>query len=1127
MKNRPALKGAQLGASAPAEHVWLSASAGTGKTTVLAARVLRLLLRRGAERVSPEAILCLTFTKAGAAEMARRVRGDLARWVRLDPVTLHQELDALGEASGPADVEHARQLFARLLEARGGGLRVMTIHAFCQTLLSAFPVEAGLTPGFKPIEGREADALAAATLSDLVTQSEREGGAFVRQLQGLSRRLGEDGARSFLGRGAKSLAALEALGSGLPGVLRTAFDVPLDYDAGHICSACTDGAFDRAALLDLRAMLAGWGTGRALERLPIIDGWLASDDLQRAAGLTALRRAWAKSDGAVFESKGWVPPRDDYRPLVETIDSWCLALCELQARAALADNVAEALEAARTYGRAYINAKRRLGRVDFDDLIRLTRELLDRPGIGEWIAYKTDQRTDHILVDEAQDTNFDQWAIVERLTEEFFAGEGQKGRRRRTLFTVGDFKQAIFSFQGTNPQEFEDARARYHALAAANKMRFAQLSLDESYRTAQPILDVVDATLNVLGPEAIGLRAERLNRHISGRRDAAGGVVLLDPVSVADSGDEGDENWLDDATRKLADRIARQVSTWLGEGYAPRGGAPLEPRDVMVLVRKRADLAALLVARLQEHGVPVAGVDRLRLRSPLAVKDLLAAMRFGTQPEDDLNLANLLVSPLIGWTQDDLYAAAFDRGRATLWSAVRDRGDAAANTQLAALLNAADRVTPYAFLEELLSGEAQGRRKLIARLGEEVRDAIDELLSAVLAYEADHVATLQGFIDWFDRGEGEIVRDASEPGNAARVMTVHGAKGLEARLVIIADACSDPDKSPIGDLEIKINSARITIPTPSAPDRALVAALTDAHVAQKTAALAEHWRLLYVAMTRARDQLVIAGALTGRMTEPPAQSWYTAIAAGLALLDTTRTGEGVTFGTPMQPSARSAPAMVIAANRPVWLDRDAPDEARPKRPLAPSSLGVDSVSQPPAGPAFAAAARRGTLLHGLFERLPSLAPEHRATAAKTWLTVRGVAAGEQAALIDAVCAIIGDTRFARLFSGEALVEAPIAGVVGGETIAGTVDRLLIGETIEVVDFKTGRRVPGMPDAIPDYHLKQMSAYRDVLRAVFPGKPVRASLLYTEGPILHALDDALLDAHKPDFTAEQQSLAIAG
>ncbi len=642
----------------------------------------------------------------------------------------------------------------------------------------------------------------------------------------------------------------------------------------------------------------------------------------------------------------------------------------------------------------------------------------------------------------------------------------------------------------------------------------------KSFRTAQPILDVVDATLEALGAGAIGLEAERLTRHRSSRQGVSGGVTLLAPACVGDGGADGDEDWLDDATRKVAEQIAGQVATWLRDGYAPGDGGALTPGEVMVLVRKRGDLAALLVARLQEHGVPVAGVDRLRLRQPLAIKDLLAAMRFGAQPEDDLNLANLLVSPLVGWTQDQLFAAAHDRGSRSLWSAVRDRGDPAVNRLLADWLNAADRITPYAFLEELLSGSAQGRARLIARLGDEVRDPIDELLAAVLAFEAEHGASLQNFLDWFDRNEGDIVRDAGEPGDAVRVMTVHGAKGLEARLVILADACVDPENSRASELSMPLGDRLVLVPSPNGNERALVPMLVDAHAAQAAAAIEEHWRLLYVAMTRARDHLVVAGALTGKMTEPPAQSWYSAVQAGMTVAGAVESEAGLSFGGPMHATQKRTTAAPVVASRPAWLDRPAPVEARPERPLAPSSLGVDNEAQPPAGPTLALAARRGTLLHGLFERLPSLAPDSRAAAARLWLAARQVPAVEQAALIDPVCAILADARFARLFSGDALVEAPIAGVVGERTIAGTVDRLLIGDAIEVVDYKTGRRVPASLGSIPSYHLDQMAAYRDVLRAVFPGRPVCASLLYTEGPVLYELDDTLLDAHKPGLVSQQ-------
>ena len=1110
------LAGAQLGASRPERHVWLSASAGTGKTTVLSARVKRLLLRRGRHAVQPDAILCLTYTKAGAAEMARRVRRDLADWVRMPETELFDALEALGEDAGPDAIRHARQLFARLLEARGAGLRVMTIHSFCQTLLAAFPIEAGVAPGFRPIEGGEADALANVALSDLVNRDEREGGVFVRRLQALSSRLGEAGARSYLTRAAKSLPAFDELRGDLRPRLRGALGVALDFDASEICTACADGAFDAAALTGLRAMIGAWGSPRGTDRIGRIGAWLARDDSARAETLADLRRAWTKSEGGMYETKGWMPPQAEYRALADRLEAWCAELCEKQARAALADWLADALEAARSYALAYDEAKRLRGRVDFDDMIRLTRGLLAKPGIGEWIGYKLDQRTDHVLVDESQDTNAAQWDIVRQLTEEFFTGAGARGGRQRTLFTVGDFKQAIFSFQGTNPAEYEQARSFFLERGHAAERPFAPLSLDTSFRTAQPILDVVDATLAVLGAEAIGLESERLSPHHSSRRDVPGGVTLLPPVCVDGAAIEGEEDWIDDATRSLADQIALRVAGWLRDACTAGDGPALRAGDIMVLVRKRGDLAALLVARLQECGVPVAGVDRLRLRQPLAVQDLLAAMRFGSQPDDDLNLANLLVSPLIGWTQDQLFDAAHDRGARSLWSATRDRGDPATAARLNDWLNAADRITPYAFLEELLSGAAEGRARLVARMGDEIRDPVDELLAAVLAFEAEHGATLQGFLDWFDRNEADVVRDAGDPGDAVRVMTVHGAKGLEARLVILADACVNPESSRASELSIRLNGETLVLPSPNAAERALAPDLDAAYAAQAAASLQEHWRLLYVAMTRAKDHLVVGGALTGRMNEPPASSWFTAVSAGLDSLGATTDADGTRhFGDRIRAGGTRAPSASLACPAlPGWLTSPAPAEPRPERPLAPSAFGRDDLGQPPIGPALAAAARRGTLLHGLFERLPTLAPDRRDAAARRWLATRGVAPDDMAALIDPACGLLADPRFARLFSGQALTEAPIAGVVAGVTVAGTVDRLLIGETIEVIDYKTARRVPTRADAVPEYHLRQMAAYRDVLRAIFPDRPVRASLLYTEGPVLHELDDAVLDAHRP-------------
>jgi ATP-dependent helicase/nuclease subunit A len=1130
------LKGEQRLASDPAEHVWLSASAGTGKTYVLSARVLRLLLRG----VAPDAILCLTFTKAGAAEMAERVHERLAHWVRLKAPELAGELKALDEDFGPEAVAVARTLFAKVLEARGGGLRIMTIHAFCQTLLGGFPMEAGIAPGFRPLEGREEAVLQQNVLAEMVVDAERGGDLpLLADLQALSMRLGEGEVIRYLTRSAHALDALNELSERIEPVVRREMRVPLDYSADDIAAACENDAFDRATLMQLVAVLNDWGTTRALERIDIISNWLLGTAAQRAAELPKLARAWRKADGDVFASKGYVPNDSRYMPLVERIDAWAGDLLDQMSRAELATAIAAALRAALAYARAYAEAKRTRGLVDFNDQISLTRKLLAEPGMGDWIRFKLDQTTDHILVDESQDTNRAQWDIIDALADEFWAGAGAKPDALRTLFAVGDYKQAIYGFQGTDPQHYERAGLSFELKAVRAEREFQRLSLNQSFRSTPPVLDIVDAVIANVGHEAMGLN-EGAPRHGSSRSDLPGQVLLFPPVNAEIGEDEaGEEDWLGESPRVLADRLARQIKGWLNEPLrlAKNKGRPLKPGDIMILVRKRGELASLLVARLHQQGVPVAGVDRLRLQAPIAVQDLLATMRFAAQPLDDLNLANLLVSPLLGWSQEDLFAVAHDRpGR--LWNVIPD---GATRETLLTLLSAADNITSYAFLENILSGPMKGRHKLLSRLGEEARDPIDELLNAALLFEREGTASLQVFLDWFDRGETEVVRDAGAAGDAVRVMTVHGAKGLQAPLVILADACADPDQARETSFKWTIEGVVDDLPSlkPRKAEQALVASLQSAVEDAETKAKREHWRLLYVAMTRAEEILVVAGALGPRAKGVvPADSWHSALEQAMMVMGADRTddmnwGSVLCYGTPavLTPSKRglrddrlSTGSGLRDVELPNWLNQPAPQESRPPRPLAPSSIGKDDTANPPPSNAMAAAAQRGRLLHALFERLPPLPTESRRAAGEAWLKSEGA----DPALVNLALGVIDHPAFADVFAPDALAEAPVVGVVDGVVIAGTVDRLSVGETaVDIIDFKTGRRVPASPADCPPQHLRQMAAYGAVLQGIFPDHEIRAALLYSEGPILLRLPPELLALHKPSFAAAQDNLVTAG
>ncbi len=1117
----------QLGASEPGGHRWVAASAGTGKTQVLSARVLRLLLS-GAR---PESILCLTFTRAGAAEMQERVNGRLARWVRLNDGLLGAELKAMGEPVDPDTLARARRLFARVLDAGGGGLRVQTIHGFCQSLLASFPLESGLAPGFAIIGDDERRRLANATLTELLLAD--EGGALGDRIGALSVRLGEGAALDFLIRCAGAAATLAALPEGLRDWLRLAAGFTGSV-ADAMAAACADGAFPTATVAAYAAAVRACGGRDADAHADALTEWLALDAAARAGRLDL-------PCGAMLTAGGTPRAISRLAKREPEAEAWQAAICAalatvtgLEALAGWIDELAEALTAGRAFADAFTAAKRRAGLVDYDDLIAGAGELLGRSAMADWVRYTLDARIDHILVDEAQDTNVEQWRVVEALADEFFAGrDDQDAPVTRTLFAVGDFKQAIFGFQGTDPAAFAAARERFGARAQAVAAPFAELALTRSFRSTPAILRLVDAVVERLGADALGPDVAAA-RHQSAT-GGPGEVILAEPVAVPERAEaeesDRDEGWLDDADRRLAQRIARQVRAWidggLTVGHPPR---PVRPGDIMVLARARGPYVPLLVARLHEEGVPVAGVDRLFLSAPLVVQDLLAAIRWVLQPEDDLALANLLVGPLIGWTQDELMARAV-RGEASLWRHLRDTRPEAELAPLRDLLARADFVAPYEFLERMLSGPLGGRAKLLARLGREALDPLEELLNAAVLFEATEPPGLQRFLHWIERSASEIKREQAEAGDAVRVLTVHGAKGLEAPVVILADATRDPDAGHHGRFEWRLSEA---VRLPALPPRGAEAsgAIADAVAANAAREAAEHRRLLYVALTRARERLLVVGKAPARGGVPASSSWHAAVDAGLDALgveweDDPLWGRVRRFADDAPWIGRGAAAAARVAAEvvapPDWLRRPAPPEARPPRPLAPSRLGADDAADRPLGPARAEAIERGLLLHALFERLPPVAPERRREAGVRWLAARrGVDQARAAELTDAALAVIELPDWARLWGLQALAEAPLSAVVDGEVVAGTVDRLVVtDDLVEVVDFKTGLALPASSDEVPAAYLRQMAAYREALRAMFPDRPVRAALLYTAAPRWFDLPDALLDGHKPGSAGDNK------
>lgn len=1130
---------AQLAAVQPEENIWLSASAGTGKTQVLTARVIRLLLE---ENVEPENLLCITFTKAGAAEMAERINQRLASWVQLEDTELFRDMEAIGAQSGPEYRQRASELFAKVLDAPGGGLQILTIHSFCQSLLGSFPEEAGLVPGFKPIEGAEQQTLLREALAAMVIAAEdAKDQDLIRSLQKLSLAMGEEAAEKFLAKCAAVPDVMDGIPEGAGATVWARRLAGVDFDCAPeqmLESALADSEIRREDIKWIADENLAWGKGKADsrggKRAHTIYNWLAMAPAQRAAGFKDLHRCWSNgTGGALVSSSGYTPIDDTYRAVAEGLYDWTKALADQMVRADYAERLASALLVGKRLAYYYTQAKHARGVIDFDDMIRRTAALLNNGTMAQWVRFKLDRQIDHILVDEAQDTNKAQWDIVSALASDFFSGFGQHSDKIRTIFSVGDFKQAIYGFQGTAPERYEEAGRDFEEDIAGAGGELARLTLSQSFRSTTPVLQFVNALIDAVGHARFGI-SDEVPDHYSVMPAEVGLVELLAPVSPTSADEEGDddeESWVPNQKRDLAERLADYAKELIDQRpWLATQKRPLEPRDIMFLLRSRGDVASLLVAQLHERNVPVAGVDRLRLAQPLVVQDLLAVIRFVLQPLDDLSLACIMVSPIIGWTQEKLLEYGY-RGerKVSLWQHLREQEAIAPELEpLRAMLDAADFVTVYDFLEQILSGPIGARRKFVARLGTEALVPMEEMLNTALLFQQQQGGGLQSFLHWFEKGENVIKREGEGGANEVRVMTVHGSKGLQAPVVILADATYDPSKKPERTSALLIDDGK-NVPLLGIRSAEKTGRLQETVELQEKRELEEHRRLLYVAVTRAEERLVMGGALSARANGvPPADSWFTMMEQAMRALgheweDDVRWGQamrhvgndGVTSLPPAtsEPSAKDAPAALEA---PAWLFTHAPQESRPPRPLVPSRLEDDDYGDAPPTLAMQAAATRGKLLHALFERITD---EASLDAAAKWLdiTVRDDAIDKRQ-ILEAVTAVVRNPEWADFFKPEAQAEVPLAALVGETVITGRIDRMIVEPgRVRIIDFKTGRSVPEDAHGVITPYLRQMAHYVAALETIFPDSVVEASLLYTHAPRLIRLPDAVLQTHKPAST----------
>ena len=1140
-------------AADPTLSVFVTANAGSGKTKTLIDRVARLLLG-GAK---PETILCVTYTKAAASEMQRRLYGTLGDWAVASDAELRKDLGKLRSREPKSfdarDLSEARSLFAAALETPGG-LKIQTIHAFCEKVLKRFPLEAGVPPGFRVMDDADASAVAAAARRDVAHHVLNVPGdladSYARLAVSLDfRRFQAMFAEFEIRRGA--LAAFFDREGGRDGAIAwvwRAVDIPPDTEPEALAEDAM-ARIDRGQYRRCAETLQPGG----------------KTDAERAAGLFALAGAERPSlDDAValFFTKD-----DEPRKWVETakllraepaLQSFLLAeqsrlegVRERIRAAQVGRDTADALSLAYAYLRAYQVEKDASGALDFADLVEKTCELLTNTDAAAWVLFKLDGGVDHILLDEAQDTAPEQWAIIDALTDDFFSGHGRRAVQRleRGVFVVGDRKQSIYSFQGARPEILADKFLEYRDRAAGSGHRVKSIPLLESWRSTPEVLRFVDAVFDPAHlVEAVQPGDDKVRHDIAEpRREHAGCVDVWDMEIDPKGQDRGawdlplDIEADDSGNKKLARRIAAEIKALIARGDAvydkdQRAFRAANAGDVLILVRRRGALFEEILRALKQAELPVAGADRLSLSGHIIFDDLMALARFALFPSDDLTLAALLKSPFCGLEDegsDGLYRLAHGRGAVRLWAALRDRAgeqalwaDAAAFLRLA--IETARAARPFEFFVRMVEHVGDDgrsmRQRLLTRLGAEAKDALDEFLNQVLAAEDRGAHGLESLVDELSGLEILVKREMEGARGEVRVMTAHGAKGLEAAIVFLPETNlgSTQRGSPLMAIDRGAEGQGFLWSARSASDCPPTA---EARRRRAEREEQEAYRLLYVALTRARDRLVICGRRAAITKEENLKGWWGAVrdallAAGVAdqvrELEDGRGGKFKRYGPDPKRERAKTDEVILPEPLPVWTQQMAAPEAY-ARYASPSDLGEGVVVPAPSPLAEATGLgrfRRGDIVHRLLQLLPDLPATGRAAGAVALLAREpDLTHDQRAEMAAAALSVLEDARFAEVFGPGSRAEVAVAGTAAalppGLRISGRIDRLVVlPDRVLVVDFKTNRPSPDrIEDADPAY-LRQMALYAAVLSDIFPGRRIEAAIVWTDGPKLMPVPEIL-------------------
>lgn len=1091
----------QRQAADPSFSVWVEASAGTGKTKVLSDRVLRLLLNG----TPPSRLLCLTYTKAAAVEMNNRIAERLSAWAIADDSKLTSELEKLlgiNLNSYPKASEllaQARRLFAVLLDTPGG-IKIQTIHSFCQEILKRFPLEAKISPYFEIMDDRSAkealenikSEILQGHLSPVATEALSWLTAATSEFKfpEIMRSISDN--RNMLEEYLSKYGSLDALIEQIAAKLKLSLQTtPKDIEQEFFQNSSPDDF-----CLLIKALSAG--NDNSVQRSLELDNAVRSQDF---ASLCALLLTAKRQPRERFLQKASLSLYPEATAALAAITADLLSAIDKLTALNLLTATKAVLCLSQELLARYRSYKKLHSKMDYNDLIILTKKLLETPSVAEWILYKLDGGLDHILIDEAQDTSPEQWAIIKALTKEFFSGLGSK-EKASTVFVVGDRKQSIYSFQGADPKEFENM----HRYFKSSSPDFKDVNMEVSFRSTSAVLDAVN---QVFAAEAArsGVALPKQNiSHVPSRIGDAGRVEIW-PLVEPDIDDNSDQVWRPpvervsgmSASAKLARQIAETIQAKVTNREILRSqGRPLKYRDFLILVQRRNSFVEEIVRACKTVGVNIAGVDKIKLSEQIAVNDLLALAKFTLLPADDLNLACVLKSPLFGLTDDDLFTLCYNRGQATLWQRLQDNPSfAQISSSLQSLLSLAENCRPFEFFGHVLSN-LQGRKKFIQRLGIECEDALDEFINLSLSFEQEHIPSMQLFVDWMQKDDVEIKRELEQSNlDAVRLMTVHGSKGLQAPIVILPDTVRlKTVKQEAGWLH---DQDTIFYPLNKDYYESNCLRLNET---EKELSLEEYHRLLYVALTRAEECLCICGYK--KKNQPSPQSWYELCRQSLGNIMTPSANDILVYQTEQLTPAHNQAAPTIAPSvsaQPDWLTATVKEEAPLSRPLNPSHLDETNIAalSPLAASTDTLLYTRGRIIHKLLQLIPYSNTKNRRGAIKEFLQNQApeisAAAGDQIA--SEVLNLVDDPRFAGLFGPDSAAEVALMGEVDGQIISGQIDRLVVTPSqVIIVDYKTNRPAAQNISDVPPAYLKQMRAYRRLIAKIYPDKAVTSYILWT-------------------------------